>query len=173
VQESLGAPYDFSKSQILETAAPELRGVDEWINTPPLTLKSLRGKVVVLNFWTFGCINCIHNLPHYKAWVKEYAKEPVVLLGIHTPETDEEHDLDKVKKAVAEKELVYPIAIDNRRETWKAWGNDVWPSVYLIDKRGYVRYWWYGELNWKDAHNENEVRQRIRELLAEKDAETP
>jgi hypothetical protein len=90
-----------------------------------------------------------------------------VVLGIHAPETEAEHDIEKLRAKVVANGLAYPVAIDNRQHTWRAWANKMWPSVYLIDKRGHVRYWWYGELNWEGAKGEQYLRQRIEELLAE------
>ncbi len=163
----VGRPFDFAKATIREAKAPEFRDVDAWINSPPLSLAALRGKVVVVNFWTFGCINCIHNLPHYRNWYASFPRDQVVQIGIHTPETAGEHDPNGLRRAVQEKGLAYPIAVDNRRANWTAWGNNVWPAVYLVDKQGYVRYWWYGELNWNGATGEQQMRVRIQQLLAE------
>lgn len=90
-----------------------------------------------------------------------------MVLGVHTPETKAEHDLEKLRAKVVDNGLAFPIAVDNRRQTWTAWANNMWPSVYLIDKRGHVRDWWYGELNWEGSQGEKYLRQRIEELLAE------
>jgi hypothetical protein len=92
----------------------------------------------------------------------------VTILGIHTPESEGEKDIDRVRKKVRENGMEYPVAIDNQAQTWKTWTNNMWPSTYLIDKRGYVRYWWYGELNWEGAQGEKYMREKIEELLAEK-----
>jgi peroxiredoxin len=163
----LGKPFDFTKVTLREAKAPEFTGVDAWINSPPLTLASLRGKVVVVDFWTFGCINCIHNLPHYRDWYASLPRGEVAQIGIHTPETAGEHDLEHLKREVKAKRLSYPIAVDNERANWTAWGNNTWPAMYLIDKQGYIRYWWYGELNWQGATGEPQMRARIQQLLAE------
>jgi len=165
----LGPPFDFSRCQMLEVKAPEIARVDCWINSAPLKLQDLRGKVVVVNFWTHGCINCIHNLPHYRKWFAQLPRDAVTMIAFHTPETPSEHDLGPLRRAVKERDLRYPIAVDNQKENWKAWGNDVWPSVYLVDKQGYVRYWWYGELNWRGATGEEQMLDRIYQLLAEKE----
>ncbi len=163
----LGRSFDFSRATIREAKAPEFREVDAWLNSPPLSLRNLRGKVVVLNFWTFGCINCAHNLPHYRSWQASFPQDQVVEVGMHTPETAQEQDLGRLRQVVREKGLTYAIAADNHRANWAAWGNNVWPAVYLVDKQGYVRYWWYGELNWQGATGEQQMRGRIRQLLAE------
>ena len=164
----LGKPYDFSRAKILEAKAPELAGVDHWVNSPPLSMGALRGKVVIVNFWTFGCINCIHNLPHYKKWYAQLPRDRTVMIAIHTPETQSEYDFEKLKDSIKEKGLEYPIAVDNRKENWNAWGNNVWPSVYLVDQQGYVRNWWYGELNWEGATGEKQMLERIYQLMAER-----
>ena len=168
----LGVPFDFSHCRMLEVKAPEIVGVDHWINSAPLKMEDLRGKVVVVNFWTHGCINCIHNLPHYRKWYAQLPRDRVTMLAFHTPETPAEQDLVGLKKAVKVGDLRYPIAVDNQKANWKTWGNDIWPSVYLIDKQGYVRDWWYGELNWQGATGEKQMSDRIYQLLAEKELAT-
>lgn len=154
---------------VLNVAAPELaeRPESEWINSKPRKLADLRGRVVVLHFWTFGCINCIHNQPHYKSWQERYARKGVTQIGVHTPESDGERDVEQVREAARKAKLDYPIVIDGDGQIWKTWGNRWWPCTYLIDKRGVVRYRWDGELNWKEARGEELMRKRIDELLAE------
>lgn len=153
----------------LRAQAPELeeRPADEWLNSEPLKLADLRGKVVVLHFWAFGCINCIHNQPHYKNWHEKYAGKGVTVIGVHTPETEREKDFDAVRKSAEEKGLKFPIVMDKDARTWKTWDNRWWPCTYLIDKKGIVRYRWDGELNWKNAKGEAAMRKKIEELLAE------
>ena len=153
----------------LQVPAPELveRDADQWLNSPPLKLSELRGQVVVLHFWTFGCINCIHNQPHYKNWHEKYSKKGVTLIGVHTPETDADRQIKNVRRSVKETGLKFPIVFDGDGRDWNAWGNRWWPSTYLIDKRGVVRYRWDGELNWKETKGELMMRKRIDELLAE------
>ncbi|MEI8017426.1 MAG: redoxin domain-containing protein [Schlesneria sp.] len=164
----LGKPFDLDRVTKVGCVAPELRDVSAWINSPSLTLHQLRGKVVVVHFWAFGCINCIRNLPHYDSWNEKFAKSGLTIVGIHTPETESERSLDNLKRQVNERKIEYPIAFDASAQNWKAWANDMWPSVYLIDKQGRVRNWWYGELNWKGATGEELFRKRIEELLNEK-----
>jgi peroxiredoxin len=151
----------------LNVAAPELAGITDWVNSEPLTLAGLKGKVVVLHFWTHGCINCVHNYPHMKSWHAAYADKGVTVLGVHTPEFPAEKKLDRIKKAAEKNELKYPIAVDNAGKTWTAWDNRWWPCVYLIDKRGVVRYRWDGELNSKTIKGEAVMRAKIEELLKE------
>jgi thiol-disulfide isomerase/thioredoxin len=164
----VGKPFDLDRVTWVGVIAPELRAVSAWFNTRPLTLEGLRGKVVVVHFWTFGCINCVHNLPHYQSWYEKFPKPQLAIIGIHTPETENERSVDKLRGAIAERGIEYPVAMDVEAENWKAWANNVWPSVYVVDKKGRVRYWWYGELNWKEAKGENFMRKKIEELLAEK-----
>jgi peroxiredoxin len=153
---------------------PELeeRSEAEWINSPRLKLSELRGQVVVLHFWTFGCINCAHNYPAYKAWQEKYAKKRVTIIGVHTPETARERDLTSIRKSAEKNGLKYPIVVDKDGKTWAAWGNRWWPSTCLIDKQGFVRYRWDGELNWKGTKGEAVMRKKIEQLLAEDGPQT-
>ncbi len=152
-----------------ETApAPEFRDVTEWINSDPLTMAKLHGKVVLLHFWTNGCYNCVNNYHHYKAWHERYADKDVVIVGVHTPETAGEHDLERIKAQAAKHGLKFPIAVDNDRSNWKAWNNRYWPTVYVVDRRGRVRYGWEGELNYKGAPGEETVRKLVDSLLLER-----
>lgn len=164
----LGKPFDLSKVTQVGCVAPELRGVTAWINSRPLTLQELRGKVVVVHFWAFGCINCIRNLPHYQGWYEKFPQSEITIIGIQTPETDSERKLDNLKRNVVERRIEYPVVMDGASDNWKAWGTNMWPSVYLIDKQGRVRNWWYGELNWEGAKGEEFMRKRIEALLSEK-----
>jgi peroxiredoxin len=149
--------------------APELKGITEWINSKPMTLKDLRGRVVVLNFYAFGCVNCIRNYPHYKKWHSDFTEKAVTILGVHTPETVAERNVEQLRKKIIDQDLSYPTAVDARAETWNLWGNRWWPSVYLIDKKGVVRYRWDGELNWGNVEGERVMRSKIVALLEEKD----
>ena len=164
----LGQPFDFSDVTQVGCLAPELRGITAWINSRPLTLKQLRGNVVVVHFWAFGCINCIRNLPHYKSWHEKFADQGLTIIGIQTPETESERQLSKLQRKVIERKIEYPVVFDAASENWKAWGNSMRPSVYLIDKQGRVRNWSYGELNWDGDNGEEFFRKRIEELLNEK-----
>ena len=164
----LGQPFDFSKTRPIDFRAPELRQVSAWINTPPLTLESLRGKVVVVHFWTHSCINCIRNYPAYKDWAGRFNPDTVVVLGIHTPEFESEKDAAAIKQKAGSEGLTFPIAVDNDKANWNAWFNRMWPSIYLVDKNGRVRFWWYGELNWQGATGDKWILERINMLLREK-----
>ena len=150
-------------------AAPEFAKETQWLQSEPRTLASLRGQVVVVHFWTFGCINCMHNYPAYKAWQEKYGGKGVTIIGIHTPEFAHEADIKQVREKAEKNGLKFAIAVDNGGRNWKNWKNQYWPSVYLIDKKGQVRYRWEGELNSGTPKGELLMRQRIEELLAEKE----
>lgn len=163
----MGKPFDFSRVEPIACRTPELRDVEAWIHSEPLTLAQLAGNVVAVHFYTFGCINCIRNLPHYNDWNTRFGGGRFKIIGIHRPETQGERVVDDVRRKAAEAGIAYPVAIDNDSANWDAWANRVWPSVYLIDKRGFIRYWWYGEMNWQGAEGEKWMRSRIQQLLAE------
>jgi thiol-disulfide isomerase/thioredoxin len=141
--------------------APELTGITAWINSPPTTLAELRGKVVLVHFWTFGCINCVHVQPYVKAWYETYAKDGFVVLGVHTPELSFERDVDNVRAAVAKADVRFPVAFDPAFATWNAYRNSYWPAFYFVDKAGRIRHVDFGE---GDYDGSEAV---IRELLAE------
>jgi peroxiredoxin len=147
--------------------APELTQIDHWINSDGLKLAEQKGKVVVLHFWTFGCINCQHNLPYYNKWQADFSHDDVQIIGVHTPETSGEADPETVAAQVARLKIQYPVAIDTDGATWKAYENRSWPSVYVIDKQGQIRYRWEGELEYQDAGGNKLMRTKIKELLAE------
>ena len=141
--------------------APEIGGISSWINSDPLTIAELRGKVVLVDFWTYSCVNCIRTLPYLTEWHDKYADRGLVIIGVHTPEFAFERDRDNVLAAVARHRIEYPVAQDNHDVTWDAFGNIYWPAKYLIDGEGLVRYRHFGE----GAYAETE--QQIRDLLAE------
>ena len=123
--------------------APDFQGIAAWLNTPggaPLTIKSLRGKVVLVDFWTYSCINCQRSLPHVEAWYQRYQADGLVVVGVHTPEFAFEHVVSNVRSAVQQFGITYPVAVDNSYSTWNAYGNEYWPADYLIDASGDVRY---------------------------------
>ena len=161
-----------SRAQFLkpgETApAPEFRGVTRWINSEPLTMAKLRGKIVLVHFWTNGCYNCANNYPHYRAWQERYEGKDVVIVGIHTPETPGERDIPRIEAQAKQHGLKFPIAVDNGNANWEAWNNRVWPTVYVVDRRGRVRYGWEGELSYKGAAGEETVRKLVDKLLLER-----
>ncbi len=121
----------------------------------------------MLHFWTFGCINCQHNLPYYNQWQADFAKDDVQIIGVHTPETSVEANPKTAATQVTKLKIKYPVAIDTDGATWKAYENRFWPSIYLIDKQGQIRYRWEGELEYQDAGGDKLMRTKIKELLAE------
>jgi thiol-disulfide isomerase/thioredoxin len=149
-----------------KASAPEFPADTQWLWNKPLTLASLRGQVVVVHFWTVGCINCIHNYPVYKAWQEKYGDKGVKIVGVHTPEFTTEADVPSIRAKVRENGLKFPIAVDNDSRIWKAWDNHYWPSINLIDKKGRVRYHWDGELHLETAEGRR-FASHIDELLAE------
>lgn len=163
----LGPSCDLSKLGQPAFKAPELVDTGEWINSSPLKLEELRGKVVVLHFYASACINCIHNYPWYLEWHDRFKDKEFVLVGIHTPETDTERESANVRKKAADAKFAFPILIDGKNENWNAWGNSMWPSVYVIDKRGYLRQFWPGELKWQGSDGEKYIREQIEQLLVE------
>jgi peroxiredoxin len=144
--------------------APEFAKITAWINSEPVKVADLKGKVVVIHFWTHGCINCINNYPHYRKWIADLTDKDVSMVGVHTPEFEREKDVDRIKKKIKENKLTFPVAVDNSGATWAAWRNRYWPCVYLVDRKGTVRYHWEGELG---ENGEAIMRKRIDELLAE------
>ncbi|XZE56445.1 redoxin domain-containing protein [Planctomycetaceae bacterium SH139] len=163
--ELVGAPFDFSKIRRSNPRAPELIGQStDWLQGGPLKLSQLRGKVVVLHFYAFQCINCRRNLPHYNGWFNDFSSEDLVVIGIQSPETSAERDPSRVKAALTDEGVKYPILFDGEAKNWQAWGNTMWPTVYIIDRDGFIRTWWQGELNWQGAEGEQQVREMIRKL---------
>jgi cytochrome c biogenesis protein CcdA/thiol-disulfide isomerase/thioredoxin len=144
--------------------APNFAGIETWINTPgdrPLTVSGLRGKVVLVDFWTYSCINCLRTLPHLKAWNARYRKAGLVIVGVHTPEFAFEHVVSNVRKATKDLGVRYPVAVDNGYRTWDAYRNGAWPTEYLIDKQGHIREIKEGEGDYGGTE------EKIRTLLGE------
>ncbi|WP_198117419.1 thioredoxin family protein [Massilia rhizosphaerae] len=144
------------------SAAPEFAGIDHWINSAPLTMQQLRGKVVLVDFWTYDCINCQHVLPYVKAWHQQYKDQGLVVVGVHTPEYGFERNLDNLKAAVQRNAISFPVAQDNRYATWSAYDNRFWPAFYLVDKQGQVVYTHFGEGDYAQTEA------TIRKLLAQR-----
>lgn len=142
--------------------APDFAGIDRWINSEPLKIEQLRGKVVLVDFWTYTCINCIRTLPYLKDWDKKYRDKGLVIVGFHTPEFEFEKKYENVLKAVNDYQLKYPVAQDNNYVTWNMYQNRYWPHKYLIDIDGYIRYDHIGE----GAYEETES--MIQALLQER-----
>jgi cytochrome c biogenesis protein CcdA/thiol-disulfide isomerase/thioredoxin len=142
-------------------AMPSLAGAVQWLNSPELNADALRGKVVLVDFWTYDCINCQHTLPYVKDWAKKYEKDGLVVIGVHTPEYGYERIIDNVKDQVKKLGITYPVAIDNNYAIWRNFDNQYWPAHYLIDAKGQVRYSHFGEGRYEAQE------QMIQQLLEE------
>ncbi|WP_175721714.1 cytochrome c biogenesis protein DipZ [Burkholderia anthina] len=145
----------------VEGTLPSLDGAVQWLNSPPLTAAGLRGKVVLVDFWTYSCINCLRTLPYTTAWARKYAPYGLVVIGVHAPEFAFERDIGNVKKAVHDLGIDYPVAIDNRYAIWRAFGNEYWPAHYFIDAQGRIRHHHFGEGEYAQSER------AIQSLLAE------
>ncbi len=129
----------------IEGELPSLGGATAWLNSPPLAAADLRGKVVLIDFWTYTCINWLRTLPYVRAWAEKYRDHGVVVIGVHSPEFPFEHDLENVRRAAKDMRVEYPIAIDNDFAIWHAFTNHYWPALYLVDAQGHLRYHHFGE----------------------------
>jgi cytochrome c biogenesis protein CcdA/thiol-disulfide isomerase/thioredoxin len=141
--------------------APDFRGISDWFNSKPLTLADLRGKVVLVDFWTYSCINCLRTLPHLRAWWKRYERDGLVIVGVHTPEFAFEAKASNVREAVKQLDVGWPVALDPQYATWNAYRNQYWPAEYLLDKQGHVRSAHFGEGEY------DRTERLIRQLLGE------
>jgi len=144
-----------------EGPAPSLAGAVEWLNSPPLTTEALKGKVVLVDFWTYSCINCLRAIPYVRAWADKYRDQGLVVIGVHAPEFAFEKNIDNVRKAVSDLKIDYPVAIDNNYAIWRAFQNEYWPAHYFIDAQGRVRHHHFGEGDYDESERV------IQELLAE------
>jgi thiol-disulfide isomerase/thioredoxin len=141
---------------------PEIQGIETWLNSAPIKLSAQKGKVILLQFWTFACINCQRTLPSIIKWHQDYASQGLLVVSIHAPELVFERSINNVKKAVQQRGITYPVAIDSNFTTWKAFDNHYWPHLFLADRQGVLRYDHIGE----GAYEQTE--QKIRELLSER-----
>ena len=143
---------------------PSLSGAVEWLNSPALTSESLRGKVVLVDFWTYDCINCQHTLPYVKDWAQKYQKDGLVVIGVHTPEYGFERIISNVRDEVKKLGITYPVAIDNNYAIWRNFDNQYWPAHYLIDAKGQVRFTHFGEGRYETQ--EKMIQQLLQEAKA-------
>ncbi|HEU0230661.1 MAG TPA: cytochrome c biogenesis protein DipZ [Burkholderiaceae bacterium] len=148
----------------VEGRMPSLAGAVTWLNSPPLTTEGLRGKVVLVDFWTYSCINCLRTLPYIEAWAKKYHDAGLVVIGVHSPEFAFERDVDNVKQAVKRLGVTYPVAIDNNYAIWRAFNNEYWPAHYFVDAQGRIRHHHFGEGDY--AGSERVIQQLLREAGA-------
>ncbi|MDK1373796.1 MULTISPECIES: cytochrome c biogenesis protein DipZ [unclassified Sinorhizobium] len=151
----------YRSSLPVEGTFPSLDGAVEWLNSEPLTVEELRGKVVLVDFWTYSCINCIRTIPYVRAWAEKYRDQGLIVIGIHAPEFAFEKRIDNVKRAVRDFKIGYPVAIDNDFAIWRAFGNSYWPAHYFIDAEGHIRHHHFGEGDYEESERV------IQELLAE------
>ncbi|ARB28738.1 cytochrome c biogenesis protein DipZ [Pseudomonas tolaasii] len=158
------AAADHGNSLPIEGALPPLDGAVQWLNSPPLTAEGLKGKVVLVDFWTYSCINCLRTLPYVKAWAEKYHDQGLVVIGVHAPEFAFERDVNNVTKAMKDLGINYPVAIDNNYKIWRAFNNQYWPAHYFADAKGQIRYHHFGEGDY--AESERVIQQLLREAGA-------
>lgn len=163
LQNGIATPY----------VAPSIDGIDAWINSEPLQINALKGKVVLIDFWTYSCINCMRTLPYLNEWYRKYHDQGLVIIGVHTPEFDFEKNLNNVKNAVVQDGIKYPVALDSHFVTWQNFNNQYWPAHYLIDKKGYVVYTHFGEGEYDVTENNIRYLLGIKEWEATKTPEQP
>ena len=149
----------------VEGTMPPLDGAVQWLNSPPLTAQALRGKVVLIDFWTYSCVNCLRTLPYVRAWYDKYKDQGLVVIGVHAPEFAFEKDIDNVKRAVKDLKVDYPVAIDNDYAIWRAFDNRYWPAHYFVDAQGRIRHHHFGEGEYAESE------EIIKQLLAEAGAQ--
>jgi thiol-disulfide isomerase/thioredoxin len=151
---AMGAPARTSELASLSRAT-------EWINSPPLTAEGLQGRVVLVEFWTYSCINWLRTMPYVRAWAEKYRDRGLVVIGVHSPEFGFEHNLDNVRRAAEELDVKYPIAVDNQYAIWQGFENQYWPALYFVDAKGRVRHHQFGEGSYEESEKV------IQQLLAE------
>ena len=164
--ELLGEKFHTAGLTRIYPMAPDFSPSADWLNSPALSLKQLRGKVVLVHFYAFQCHNCQANFDVYRRWHDRFGDD-VVVVGIQTPETPDERRRDRVAAAVKLDDFKFPVIFDSASEHWKTWGNTMWPTVYVIDKEGYLRRWWQGELRWKGADTDQQLESFIEDLIEE------
>jgi len=158
------AAANHSDTLPIEGTLPPLEGAVQWLNSPPLTAEALKGKVVLVDFWTYSCINCLRTLPYVKAWAEKYRDQGLVVIGVHAPEFAFERDVSNVTKAMQDLGITYPVAIDNAYKIWRAFDNQYWPAHYFADAKGQIRYHHFGEGDY--AESERVIQQLLREAGA-------
>src|SRR5829696_554911 len=152
-------PTEYPSSE--SATAPELAS-GSWINSEPLKLKDLRGRVVLIDFWTFGCYNCRNTLPFVKSWDDRYRAKGLTIIGVHSPEFDDEKKIENLRRQVSSLGIRYPVVTDNDYQTWNAYKVQAWPTIFLLDKQGRIRWMHVGEGDYEEAGRQ------IQKLLAEK-----
>src|SRR5438552_4984758 len=145
----------------VESRLPSFEGATGWLNSPPLAADGLRGKVVLVDFWTYTCINWLRQLPYVRAWAGKYSSHGLVVIGVHTPEFSFEHNAGNVRQAIQDMQITYPVATDNDYAVWLAFGNHYWPALYFADAQGRIRHHHFGEAEYAQSE------MVIQQLLAE------
>lgn len=158
---SLVVPIGLAAKLSVEGPMPPLRGASAWVNSQPLSTQDLRGKVVLVDFWTYTCINWRRTMPYVRAWAEKYKDNGLVVVGVHTPEFSFEKDLNNVRRAAKDERVEYPIALDNDYAIWNAFANHYWPALYFIDAQGHIRHHQFGEGDYERSE------QVIQQLLTE------
>ena len=151
----------FSARPLGDSQLASLGRANAWLNSPPLTASDLRGKVVLVDFWTYTCINWRRTLPYVRAWSKKYRNQGLVVVGVHAPEFSFERNVDNIRRAVSEMQIEYPVAVDSDHAIWNAFDNEYWPALYFVDAQGRVRYHQFGEGSYRQSE------MVIQELLRE------
>jgi thiol-disulfide isomerase/thioredoxin len=154
-------PAAQSEELPVEGTLPTLSGAVAWVNSPPLTAEGLKGKVVLVDFWTYSCINCLRAIPYVRVWADKYENQGLVVIGVHAPEFAFEKNIENVKKAISDLKISYPVAIDNDYVIWRAFNNEYWPAHYFIDAEGRIRHHHFGEGDYDGSEK------AIQQLLAE------
>jgi thiol-disulfide isomerase/thioredoxin len=150
----------------IEGSLPSLSGAVEWLNSPPLAPEQLKGKVALIDFWTYSCVNCLRSIPYVRAWAEKYRDRGLVVIGVHAPEFPFENKVDNVRQAVARLKINYPVATDNDYAIWRAFDNEYWPADYFIDAQGRIRHHFFGEGDYAESEK------AIQQLLAESGRES-
>lgn len=160
-QTATSAPSNIitSDAKLGRQSLPEFQGISQWLNSAPLQTADLKGNVVLVQFWTFACINCQRTLPYVTRWHRQYASKGLKVIGVHTPEFPFEREVNNIKRALQQHRITYPVPVDNEFKTWQAYNNQYWPHLFLADRNGILRYNHIGE----GAYDETE--QTIRQLL--------
>lgn len=166
-QEMLGEPFDFSRTQPLSFRAPSLEGSTGWLNSKPLNFKQMEGRVVIVIFSAVRNPDCLGDLPIYQLWARQYPPQEVSILMILVPQSEAQKDIAQVRSYVHEHGLTFPVAVDSEGKAKRTWANPVLPGVYLVDKHGRVRWWWYGPLQSNNGSGERWVAERVEILRAE------
>jgi thiol-disulfide isomerase/thioredoxin len=164
-EDEMGGLIGRSGEPPVEGHFPSLGGATDWLNSAPLDPEGLRGKVVVVNFCTYTCINWLRSLPFVRAWAQVYERHGLVTIGVHTPEFSFEHDLENVRRALKEMEVTYPVAVDNDYAVWNAFSNSYWPALYFMDAEGRIRHRRFGEGDYE--RSESTIQRLLRDAGAE------